>query len=108
MNSTTNTDDTVPVSQRVVEEVAAVTGTDPLEIEPLYTRVDPDCLESIFDDTSIPERRSQGHLTFPLDGCRVVIHADGEIEVTPYGELPNATPAAGGATPSSGAMESPD
>lgn len=107
MSPTINTGETVAISERVIEEVAAVTGTDPLEMEPLYSRVDPDCLESLFDDESVPETRGQGHIAFPMDGCQVVVRADETIDVTPFGELADAPSTAEHPT-SSRAVESPD
>lgn len=104
MSPTINTGEMAAISERVIEKVAAVTGTDPLEMEPLYSRVDPDCLESLFDDRTVPESRNQGHVAFPLDGCQVVVEADGTVEVTPFGERADATTA----TASSRAVESPD
>lgn len=107
MSSIVGTDDTLSVSDRVIEEVASVTGTDPLEMEPLYTRIDPDCLESLFSDDSLPESRTQGHVAFPMAGCEVVVEADGTIEVTPYSDTAGDASAEGPAV-SSRAVESPD
>jgi hypothetical protein len=108
MSSITDTDDTLSVSQRVVEKVAAETEIDPLEMEPLYTRVDPDCLESLFRDDSMPGDRNQGHIAFPMAGCEVVVEANGAIDVTPYGDAAGGTSTTEGATMSSAAVESPD
>lgn len=75
--------ETTSMSQRIVERVADVTGTDPIELEPLYERVDPECLDSLFDETSPAADRHRGHLAFPMAGCRVVVWADGSIDVEP-------------------------
>ena len=68
---------TPDISHRVVEKVAAATGTDPLNIDPLYNRIDPNCLNSLFQDGA-----SEGYVEFLLAGCTVTVQADGTVEVT--------------------------
>ena len=39
----------VPASVAVINAVSAVTGTDPVELPPLYETIDPDALNSLFE-----------------------------------------------------------
>lgn len=82
MNTRSETNEAGTVSQRVVNEVAATTGIHPLELEPLYTRVDPDSLDSIFSGAAPTAGRCQNRISFSMAGCRVVVGANGTIEVT--------------------------
>lgn len=70
------------ISETVVRAVAQATGTDVLELDPLYYVVDPDALNRLFDadGTSQP---SPMELTFTMAGCEVVVRGDGEVVVTP-------------------------
>lgn len=108
MTSTITTDDTTPVSQRVIEKVAAATDTDPLELEPLYTRIDPDCLDGLFDSDSSSALRTEGKVTFRMADCRVVVEADGSVDVTPPSEQMEPAPVGGHAAMSSNTAELPD
>lgn len=71
-----------PLSTVVVRLVAAVTGVDPLELEPLRDRVDPDALDELFAPTVDGRRRAVGEVSFPLAGCDVVVTGSGEIEIS--------------------------
>ena len=81
MIDTTAEQDTTPVSQRVVERVADATDTDPTELAPLYGYVDPDSLDRLFAATGPRTVRTEGRVTFRWAGCRVVVHADGTVDV---------------------------
>lgn len=82
MTSMLDTNESMSVSERVIAAVAAATDTDPLELEPLYTRIDPDCLDSIFDGESSGRDRNLGQITFPMAGRQVVVNADGTVDVS--------------------------
>ncbi|WP_158055913.1 HalOD1 output domain-containing protein [Halorussus halophilus] len=70
-----------PLSTVVVRLVAAITDTDPLELEPLRDRVDPDALDELFAPTVDGRPRAVGQVTFPLAGHQVVVSGEGEIEI---------------------------
>lgn len=108
MTSIIEADESEPVSQQVVAAVAETTEKDPLEIEPLYTRVDPDCLETIFSDDSRVTTREHGQISFPMAGCHVVVEANGTINVTEHGEPAETAVPSGQASGASNAAESPD
>ena len=62
------------VSAAVVRSVASYTGQDPMSMEPLYTSVEPDALDELFDSRS--ERTAC--IEFSFSGLRVQVHADGD------------------------------
>lgn len=66
----------------VVTAVAAATGRDPMELEPLSSRVDPDALGTLFD-TEGAEAGQRGHVQFEYENCWVGLEAGGRISVVP-------------------------
>lgn len=68
-------------SQRVIMAVAEATGNDPTEVGPLYHVIDPDALDRLFSATR-GSNRADGYVEFTFGGCDVVVHGDGEIDVT--------------------------
>lgn len=77
------------VRDAVVERVAAVTGIDPLDLEPLYRAVDSGALNALFrrrDDAAA--RPVTVHFT--LQGCEVIVHGGGEVTVIPPMDLEEA------------------
>ena len=73
------------ISETVVTAVAEAKDVDPLDLDPLYTVVDPDALNSVFRPTTGSPPTSM-ELHFSMAGCQVVIHGDGEVVVTPPAE----------------------
>lgn len=72
------------VSEAVVSAVAEVTGSDPLSLDPLYTVVDPDALNSLFDgDSSNRERTNRVEFTYC--DCDVVVTDDGDVRASSTG-----------------------
>ena len=70
------------VSDAVIEEVAAVRGVDPLDLEPLYSVVDPDALDALFRRTGGSASASPT-VHFTMAGCEVLVHGDGAVAVIP-------------------------
>lgn len=70
------------ITETVVTAVAEATGVEPLELEPLYTVVDPDALNRLFAPSS-SGRSPFVEICFSMAGCEVVVHCDGEVVVTP-------------------------
>ena len=64
----------------VIDTVAAVTGTRPTDLPPLYEAVDPDALDSLFESF---ERRSSETLRveFSYHGVTVVVRDGLEVSV---------------------------
>ncbi|WP_247730300.1 HalOD1 output domain-containing protein [Halovivax limisalsi] len=74
-------DSTQPVSTAVVFAIAETTGTDPLELPPLYDAIDPDSLDALFASLD-PESASAAQLSFTLAGCDVVVDGAGRVTVS--------------------------
>lgn len=70
------------VSERVIDAVSEATGTDPVELEPLYNVVDPDALNAIFASGGAGES-SDTELRFTMAGCDVLVRDGGNVVVTP-------------------------
>lgn len=62
-----------PISELVVERVAAKTGRDPLELPVLHDVLDPDALDTLVDGMS------GGEVSFTYADQEVTITSDGEI-----------------------------
>ena len=74
-------------SDAVTDVVARVLETDAKELEPLYTAIDPDGLDLVFEPRPGRRRRdSDVEVSFRFDGCTVTIARDGEIRVRPPDE----------------------
>lgn len=70
------------ISGRVVTAVADAKDVDPLQLSPLYEAVDPDALERLFQAPPTGGDRAVGRVVFTIDGCEVVVHSDGDVDVT--------------------------
>ncbi|WP_224450313.1 HalOD1 output domain-containing protein [Haloprofundus salilacus] len=70
------------ISTTVVMAVADAKGVDPLELEPIYSVIDPDALNRVFQPT-VGSARDSLELQFSMAGCDVVVRGDGEVVVTP-------------------------
>lgn len=71
------------VTERVIQAVAAVKNLESTEVESPHHRLDTDALDAIFGPRADGRPRTDGHVRFTLDGCTVVVHADGGVEVFP-------------------------
>lgn len=69
----------VPLSQRIVERVSDAEGVDPLELDPLYTVVDPDALDSLFRTRLASSDGLGGELRFEYHDYEVRVTADGRV-----------------------------
>jgi hypothetical protein len=70
----------VSVCEAVTEAVAHAAGVDPIEVEPLYSVLDPDALEALVR----PRPTDGGEVTvaFPLDDYHVTVWSGGRIHVS--------------------------
>lgn len=82
------------ISERVVTAVATARDEDPLELPPLYDVIDPDALDQLFDHGIEGGRSGPGRVIFILAGCEVIVHSDGEVEVTAPDERASPSSAA--------------
>lgn len=68
-----------PLSRRIVERVADAEGVDPVELDPLYTVVDPDALDSLFQPRLASRDGPGGELWFEYHDYEVRVGADGRV-----------------------------
>lgn len=68
------------ISEAVVTAVAEAKGVDPLDLDPLYSVVDPDALNSMFQPT-VGSPPASMELRFSMAGCQVVVQGEGEVTV---------------------------
>lgn len=75
--------DSLAVSERVVESVAEVKGTTPLELNPpLFSAVDPEALDALVRGMVEVPGEPAGRVEFSYCGCTVAVDANGTIDVT--------------------------
>lgn len=72
-----------PVSERVVEAVTAARDVRFDDIEPLYTAVDPESLDRLFESGPGSGDRGVDHVAFSFAGCDVTVSFDGSVDATP-------------------------
>ena len=72
------------VSEELLLAVAAVTDTDPAELDVLADVVDPEALDAIFPADDGDPFDVAGSVTFDYEGCRIQIRRDGTITITPW------------------------
>jgi hypothetical protein len=69
------------LTNTIVSTVAELSGTDAIDVERLYDRIDPESLESLFAPTSGAAARNTGQVSFRLDAYEITVHATGDIVV---------------------------
>lgn len=65
-----------PITERLIEQVAETTGTDPLELPSLYETIDPDAL-----NTAVATMTG-GSISFRYAGHDVTVYSTGRIALT--------------------------
>lgn len=78
-----------PISYTVVMALAAVRGTDPTELPPLYDSIDVDALDELFAPSPADDADGDGSITFTHADHEVVIYADGWITIDPIDDRMN-------------------
>lgn len=74
----------VAPSRAVIEAVARQEGVDvteiePPEYEPLYTVIDPEALDELFQTPL--QQPATARITFEYEGYEIVVHSDGGVEI---------------------------
>ena len=69
-----------PITEVVIDALAAVSGRDPLDLPPLYEAVDPDALELIVREPNAAPERSC-FVGFSVGRWGVIVTGSGEIQV---------------------------
>ena len=65
-------------SEAVITAVAALTGSRPIDLEPLYEAVDPDALDSLIDHAQRTDAGTH-ELWFAYAGYEIGVRSDGRI-----------------------------
>ncbi|MFC6827096.1 HalOD1 output domain-containing protein [Halopelagius fulvigenes] len=71
-----------PLSLTVVRTVADAEGVEPTALRPLYSAVDPDALDSLFESGAGDGLGFAGEVQFQYHGYDVCIHSDGRVTLT--------------------------
>lgn len=66
-------------SEAVIVAVSAVEGVDPIDLETLYDRINPDALDTLMDEHAVVRDDSAIEVTFQYSGYRVSVRNDGSI-----------------------------
>ena len=66
----------------IAQEIAAVEGTDPMELEPLYGAVDTDALDALFRNSDAPDLTVE----FSYGGHTVRVEGPGQVEILTKGQ----------------------
>ena len=69
-----------PITEVIIDALAAVSGTDPLELPPLYEAIDPDALELIVREPNTAPTRSC-FVGFTLGAWGIIVTGSGEIQI---------------------------
>ena len=64
------------ITETIVSEVADEEGVDPLELEPLYTAIDPDALQALYEPPNDVTR-----LEFEYAGYEVIIEDEDQVHL---------------------------
>lgn len=67
-------------SVAVVAAVATMTRRDPVDLDPLYSAIDPSALDDLFTAT---DHRPWGRVVFQFNGFEIMASSRGVIEVNP-------------------------
>lgn len=63
-------------STAVVDAVASITDTDALDLDPLYSVIDPDHLDGLVEDHDDQNPDSATEISFRYVGCQIALHGD--------------------------------
>ena len=69
-------------SHGVIRAIATVKGVDPTDVDPLYDFIDPDALNTMFDDTT-EARESDLRVSFRIEDSKIEVSGDRRITVRP-------------------------
>ncbi len=69
-----------PITEVIIDALAAVSGKDPLDLPPLYEAIDPDALELIVREPNTAPTRSC-FVGFALGDWGIIVTGSGEIQI---------------------------
>lgn len=81
------------LSDGVITAISTISDSDPVSdalpgtetdkaLDPLYTVVDPEALDSVFRSADDDTARTSGQVTFPYHGYEVTVHSEGRVSAT--------------------------
>ncbi|TMT77987.1 hypothetical protein E2L06_18670 [Haloterrigena sp. H1] len=70
-------------SEVIIHAVAAVSNTFPTDLEPLYSVIDPDALDSLCASLTQGRHEGDARVTFEFHGYTVALNSYGVVEVDP-------------------------
>lgn len=73
-------EDDLSPTEVIIDALAEATGVDPTNLPPLFENIDPDAIDSLFDN-SAGEAPVDTYLCFRVEDWNVFVHADGRIRV---------------------------
>lgn len=84
---TSTADRRTPPTQAVIEAIASAEGVDIMELrppayEPLYSVIDPEALDLLFDEHPPEENASDIRVTFTYEGYDVTVYGGGQVDVS--------------------------
>jgi hypothetical protein len=74
-----------PASIAVIATLADLLGTDPVELDPLHSTVDPDELDALVRARN--GTNGDSHVAFTHGGHAITVHSYGVVTITPEHEL---------------------
>ncbi|EMA41817.1 HalOD1 output domain-containing protein [Halobiforma nitratireducens] len=74
-----------PVSTALVTAISEIRGTEPDELDPLPSAVDPDALNSLVGHWQDSETGAVGAISFTFAECEVTVRSNGEIVIDAEG-----------------------
>lgn len=76
-------DPTIRPSIGIVQAVAAISETDPCDLTPLAERIDPECLDNLFD--SLPEESQEwATVSFSYASYQITVSATGKMTLREF------------------------
>lgn len=70
----------------VVHSVAALEDRSPIELDPLYTVIDPDALDQLFAPMINGRHVGDGKIAFDYQGYEITLHSYGLVAIRPVGQ----------------------
>jgi hypothetical protein len=74
---------TESVCMAIISTVAAVSETDPSELEPLYPVINPDALNALFSSKQDGRSRTGGEVRFTYCGYEITATSNSDVQVAP-------------------------
>ncbi len=74
------------ISTVIAETIARHKDVDPVDLDPLYTTIDPEALDALFAPLNNGKARASGQIRFTHAGYKVTVTSDRTVDVKPIDE----------------------